>query len=74
MMNRGMLLAIVLAVAAWGAYHAVGAYLFNHNPWRAAVVAACVAAFLAFWGLLLWRGAAKSRRNAGDDHTRRGKH
>jgi hypothetical protein len=53
--NRWMLLAIVLAVALWGIYHAVGAYLLNFNPWRGLMVLACVGAFLGFWALLLFR-------------------
>ena len=48
---------VVLGVLAWGLFHAVGAYRFNHDPRRAFVVLACVLGFLAFWGLLLWNRA-----------------
>jgi predicted permease len=46
---------LIAAVLVWGAIHALGAYLFNHDLRRAAVVLACVFGFLGFWGLLLWR-------------------
>lgn len=49
---------IMLALLAWGVFHAVGAYRFNHNPWRGFVVLACSLVFLGFWGLLLaWRAS-----------------
>ena len=44
---------IMLAVTIWGMVLAYGAYLYNHNPLRAAVVAACVFGFLGFWALML---------------------
>jgi CHASE2 domain-containing sensor protein len=50
---------IVVAVAAWGIVHAVGAWSFNHNMLRAVVVIACVAAFLGFWMAML---AVRQRR------------
>lgn len=43
------------AVLAWGAFHAVGAYLYNHHWQRPAMVLGCVVAFLACWGWLLRR-------------------
>jgi hypothetical protein len=47
--------AIASGVAVWGLAHAIGAgYLgASHNPWRGLVVLACVATFLACWGLLV---------------------
>ena len=53
---------IVLAVLAWGVFHAVGAYMLNHNPWRAVMVLGCVAAFLGFWGAMLAARRARLRR------------
>jgi hypothetical protein len=51
-----LILLIVLGLAAWGIFHAVGAYRFNHDPRRAWVVLVCVSAFVAFWlGLLALR-------------------
>jgi hypothetical protein len=44
---------VAVGVLAWGLFHAYGAYTFNHNPWRAVVVMACVLGFLGFWGMLL---------------------
>ena len=44
---------IMLAVLAWGALHAVGAYRLNDNPWRAVVVLGCSLTFLGIWLLLL---------------------
>ncbi len=50
---------IVLALIAWGIFHAVGAWRFNHNPLRAVVVLVCVAGFLGFWMTML---AVRQRR------------
>jgi hypothetical protein len=50
---------VALGVLAWGIFHAVGAWRFNHNPLRAVVVLACVAAFLGFWMTML---AVRQRR------------
>jgi hypothetical protein len=44
---------IMAAVLAWGTFHAVGAYLYNHHWERPAMVLGCVAAFLAWWAWLL---------------------
>lgn len=57
--NKKVLWGIMLAVLTWGAFHAVGAYRFNHNPWRGVVVMACVLGFLGFWAAMLQ--ARKSR-------------
>lgn len=40
---------IVLGIVAWGIFHAVGAWQFNHDPRRGVVVLVCVATFLGFW-------------------------
>ncbi len=45
--------AIVSAIIAWGAFHAVGAYHLNRNPWRAVVVIAFTLGFVGWWILLL---------------------
>jgi hypothetical protein len=45
---------LIVALLAWGVIHAVGAYRFNHDLRRPAMVLACVLGFLGFWGLLLW--------------------
>ena len=55
------ILLVVVGVLAWGMFHAYGAYTFNHNPWRAVVVMACVLGFLSFWGLMLWNRGRRSR-------------
>lgn len=60
---------IALAVAAWGVYHAIGAYRYNHNPWRAVMVLACVGGFLGFWGLLLRSARFRELRNRRDRMT-----
>jgi len=62
--NR-LILLIAAAVSVWGVYHAVGAYLYNHNPWRGVVVLGCVAAYLGFWSLMLSarRARLKDQRN-----------
>ncbi len=48
-----LLAGLSLGLAAWGIYHAIGAYRFNHDPRRGLIVVACMAAFLAFWWLML---------------------
>ena len=58
--NRAFVLLIV-GVLAWGLYHALGAYLFNHNPYRALTVLFCVGIYLGGWGWLLKRRQTKSR-------------
>jgi CHASE2 domain-containing sensor protein len=50
---------IMLAIVAWGAVHAFGAWTFNHDARRPLVVLACVLGFLGFWSMLL---AARRRR------------
>jgi hypothetical protein len=60
---------IALGVAGWGIFHAIGSYLGGVNAEggpalqpdvrRALMIAACVAAFLAFWGVMLY---ARKRR------------
>ena len=44
---------IMAAVRAWGTFHAVGAYLYNHQVARPAMVLFCTAAFLGWWAWLL---------------------
>ncbi len=53
--------AIMLGVLVWGAFHAVGAYLLNYNPWRPVMVLGATLAFLGFWAWLL-RSAGPQRR------------
>jgi hypothetical protein len=50
-----LLFALIMGgLLLWGVYVAVGAYLYNRNPWRPLIVLASVCAFLGFWLLLLW--------------------
>jgi hypothetical protein len=59
MLNPGYLvIALIIAgLIGWGAFHAVGAYSLNQNPWRGAVVMGFSLAFVGFWlALLAWRG------------------
>ncbi|MCS5617413.1 MAG: hypothetical protein O3C39_07525 [Planctomycetota bacterium] len=57
---------VALAILAWGIFHAIGAWRFNHNPLRAVVVLVCVGAFLGFWMVML---AARQRRLAKEAST-----
>lgn len=50
---------IMAAIVAWGLFHALGAWMLNHDARRPVVVIACVAAFLGFWSAML---AARRRR------------
>jgi hypothetical protein len=51
--SRRLILWLVAAMAAWGAYLALGAYLFNHDVRRGLVVLGSMGGFLAFWLVLL---------------------
>jgi hypothetical protein len=58
---------LIVAVLAWGIYHAVGAYVMyrpNNNPYRAVVVLVCVLAYLGFWLLLLKRRQSRVNKQA----------
>jgi hypothetical protein len=52
---------IMAALVVWGLFHAVGAWMLNHDARRPLVVLTCVAAFLGFWLAML---AARRRRLA----------
>jgi len=57
-----LLLALIMGgLVLWGGYVAVGAYLYNYNPWRGVIVMACVGVFLGFWLLLLWNRGRRQR-------------
>jgi len=60
------ILLIMAAVLVWGVFHGLGAYFFNHNPWRFAVVLGCVLAFLGFWAAMLASRNARLRREEKD--------
>jgi hypothetical protein len=51
------------ALAVWGLYIAIGAYLYNRNPWRPLVVLASVGIFLGVWMLLLWGQSRRQRKS-----------
>jgi CHASE2 domain-containing sensor protein len=53
---------IMLAILAWGAIHAIGAWTLNHDARRPLMVLACVFGFLGFWLAML---AVRRRRLAG---------
>jgi CHASE2 domain-containing sensor protein len=52
----------MLAIVAWGAIHAGGAWTLNHDARRPLMVLACVFGFLGFWLAML---AVRRRRLAG---------
>jgi ABC-type transport system involved in Fe-S cluster assembly fused permease/ATPase subunit len=60
--TRNVLALIMLGVLVWGSIHALGAYWFNYNPWRALVVMVCVVGYLGFWLLML---QMRARRKSG---------
>jgi len=57
---------IMVGVAAWGLFHAVGAYLYNHDMRRFFFVIGCVVAFLGFWGVMLASRKRRLDREAAD--------
>ena len=57
-----LLFALIMGgMVLWGAYVALGAYLYNYNPWRGVIVMVCVGLFLGFWLLLLWTQSRHKR-------------
>ncbi|MEX2114058.1 MAG: hypothetical protein WD845_12780 [Pirellulales bacterium] len=57
------LLALIMGgLVVWSIYVAIGAYLYNYNPWRVVVIMACTALFLGFWLLALWNRNRRARR------------
>jgi drug/metabolite transporter (DMT)-like permease len=63
--GRRWIVLLVAALAAWGLYHAVGAYLFNNDLRRGLVVLVCMGLFLAFWLSLLLLRKKRRPRNPG---------
>jgi hypothetical protein len=63
-MGRRLTTIIVAGLTAWGLCLALGAYLFNHNPWRALIVLGCFAGFVGCWWLLL-RSRPRTPLNGG---------
>ena len=57
-----LLFALIMGgMLASGAYVAIGAYLYNHDPWRGVIVMVCVGLFLGCWLLLLWSQSRDKR-------------
>ena len=52
--RRNLILIIMLALVAWGVFHAGGAWRLNYDLRRAAVVLACTGVFIGFWLIMLW--------------------
>jgi hypothetical protein len=56
---------LAAALTVWAGLFALGAYLEpgadqpRHDPRKPLIILGCMAAFLAFWGIALWR---RSRR------------
>ena len=64
MQSKHILPLLAVALVLWGAYHALGAYLYNHNLARFVVVFGCMLAFLAFWGLMLLARRKRLKRQS----------
>ena len=58
---------IMAALAIWGLIHALGAYLYNYNPWRGIIVLACMAVFIGWW---VWLLRLQARRMAERENSR----
>jgi hypothetical protein len=70
--SRRLIVLLAAALAAWGLYHAVGAFLFNHDVRRGLVVFACMGAFLGWWLLLVrYRAKRNNELARGADTERR---
>src|SRR5262249_9727950 len=67
--NKPLLTAIgliMVAVLAWGIFHAIGAYRLNHHLGRPLMVLGCVVAFLGFWAAMLASRRERVRRSKED--------
>ena len=50
-----LLLGLIMGgMIVWGAYIAIGAYLYNHDPRSGLLVMLFVGLFLGFWLIMLW--------------------
>ncbi len=69
--QRKLVIGLFVALAAWAIYLAIGAYLFNRNPWQSLMTIACMAVFLGLWCVALLvrksRIAASRRSSDGTD-------
>jgi ABC-type transport system involved in Fe-S cluster assembly fused permease/ATPase subunit len=63
MSQRNLLLLIMGGLVAWSLYVAIGAYMYNYNPWRVVVILGCTAVFLGFWLLALWNRKRRQKRS-----------
>lgn len=59
---RGAILLLLAAIVLWGCLDALGAYWFNHDLRRAAVVLVAVGGFAGLWALLLVTGHRPGKR------------
>lgn len=62
--HRRWIVLLVAVLACWGLYHAVGAFLFNHDVRRSLVVLGSMTAFLGCWLLLLRYRKKKGQERA----------
>lgn len=74
--DRKVLIGLTVALAAWGIYHAVGAYFggfggenLRHDFARSLVVLGCMAAFLGFWWVLVLTRKPRSHLRRRHDET-----
>jgi hypothetical protein len=51
--SRRLIVLLAAALAAWGLYLSIGAFLFNHDVRRGLIVFVCMTAFLGWWLLLV---------------------
>jgi hypothetical protein len=58
---RLILTVLMGGLVVWAVYVAVGAYLYNFNPWRAVIVLVSMGVFLGIWLLLLWTQSRNRR-------------
>ena len=63
--SRRWIVLLMVALAAWGLYHAVGAFLFNKDVRRGLVVFACMVLFLAVWLSLMMVRKKRRKRDRG---------
>ncbi len=63
--SRRLITWLFVALAAWGVYLGVGAYLYKHDVRQGLIVLGCVAAFLGVWLWLLIGRNQRGRRPPG---------
>jgi hypothetical protein len=59
--QRTLFALIIGGLVVWALYVAIGAFLYDFDPWRAIIVLFCMGTFVGIWLLLLWSRGHNNR-------------